>query len=56
MGRRDNIEGRSVKTISNRSSTVIGYISQLVRLDTIGKSVVCQYDDGIIPITVGQAK
>ena len=57
-GKCDNIEGRSVKTISNKVSTVEGYVSQLIvriRLDTIGKSIVCQYDDGITPTTVGQA-
>ena len=27
-GECDNIEGRSVKSISNRGSTVIGYVSQ----------------------------
>ena len=58
-GECDNIEGRSVKIIDNRGSSVIlGYVSQLiarVRSDTIGKSIECQYDDGVTFSSVGEA-
>lgn len=54
-----NIWGQSVKTINgNVTSSERGYVSQLiirVRLDTFGKNIECQYDDGHSSKLVGQA-
>lgn len=55
-GECSNIRGQSVN--ANVSSLVRVYVSQLiveVGLDTIGKSIECQYDDGHTFKVVGQA-
>ena len=53
-----NIQGQSVKTINgNTTSSERGYVSQLiirVRLDTFGKNIEYQYDDGHSSKLVGQ--
>ena len=53
-----NIQGQSVKTINgNATSSERGYVSQLiirVRLNTFGKNIECQYDDGHSSKLVGQ--